>query len=527
MQKLVRYQQTPSKESILSGALSLTLSTIIVKLLGFFYKIPLSYLLTDEGMGYFNSAYTIYSFFFVLCSAGVPKAVSLIISEAEAKNLKNAQRRILSFSFLLFGAIGLFLSLIVGALCLPLSRLVGIENGALTLLMLSPTITFVTLGGVLRGALSGREMQTPIAISQVIEALSKLVLGVLLAILGKSMGLSLRIVCALSILGITLGSLFSFLYLLSRVRACMELPRDFHDDVPLKMIAIRLFRILTPVTLSAALLCLSSIVDLYLIVNRLCAAGYSAADAGRLYGTYSTVAQPMLGAVSALVGALTLAALPHLTRQSVLAQREDRRRLVTLAMRLTLAFTVAVAFAFLFFSDEIVYLIFPTEMERVGAACLCVCAPSVIFLGILMVVNTVLEAGGLVRAPLITTVFGLSFKIPISYFLIANPDYGILGAPIGTAASYGVSMLAALAIYRKPHEEEQSPLHGAHGIVLAAGVSSVAARLCLDLIDHGTASFSGSLCAFFLFAILYPLLLWCFMGGEITEWRKLSKLPKS
>ncbi len=527
MQKLIRYQNTPQRESILTGALSLTMATMIVKLLGFFYKIPLSHLLGDEGMGYFNSAYTIYSFFFVLSSAGVPKAVSLLISEARAKNLRNAERRILSFSFLLFGALGLCLSLILGVMCLPLSRLVGIENASLTLLLLSPTITFVTLGGVLRGVLSGREMQTPIAVSQVIEAASKLVIGMLLAILGRSLGFSLPVVCAISILGITIGSVFSFLYLLYRLRACDEGHPAHEEEVPLKIIAIRLFRILTPVTLSAALLSISALVDLYLIVNRLCAAGYSSLDASRLYGTYSTVAQPMLGLVSAVVGAITLSVLPHLTRRSVLGEGENRRQLLSSTLRITMGITVAMALSFLFFSDEIVFLLFPGEMQKVGAACLCASAPSVIFLGILMVINTALEAAGLVRAPLITTLFGLTFKIPVSYLLIGNPDFGILGAPIGTAVSYGISMLVALSVYRRNYRAERSPLSGMLGILLAGGVSSTVARLCADLLNRGGTSVLGALISFFIFGALYVVLFAFFSKDELIQWRKLSKLPKS
>ena len=217
MQKIIRYHRSTSGESILSGALSLTLGIMIVKLLGFFYKIPLSHLIGEEGMGYFNSAYTIYSFFFVLSSAGVPKAVSLLMGEARAKGLWNTEKRIFRFSLLLFGLLGLLLSMILGIFSLPLSRLVGIENGALTLLLLSPTVTFVTLGGVLRGTLSAWEAQSPIAISQVIEAVCKLVCGMLFALLGRAMGWPIRIVCAASILGITLGSLLSFIYLSARV----------------------------------------------------------------------------------------------------------------------------------------------------------------------------------------------------------------------------------------------------------------------------------------------------------------------
>ena len=71
-------------KSIVRGALSLTVSALIVKIVGLIYKVPLSYILSDEGMGYFNSAYTVYTFFYIICTAGVPKAISIITSSAES-----------------------------------------------------------------------------------------------------------------------------------------------------------------------------------------------------------------------------------------------------------------------------------------------------------------------------------------------------------------------------------------------------------------------------------------------------------
>ena len=69
--------------NVIKGALSLTISTLIVKFLGLIYKVPLSYILSDEGMGYFNSAYTVYTFFYIICTAGVPKAISILTAKAE------------------------------------------------------------------------------------------------------------------------------------------------------------------------------------------------------------------------------------------------------------------------------------------------------------------------------------------------------------------------------------------------------------------------------------------------------------
>ena len=70
---------------IFDGAALLAMSAMITKLLGVLYKVPLSRILGEVGLGYFNSAYTVYSFFYILCTAGVPKAVAIVICDKKAK----------------------------------------------------------------------------------------------------------------------------------------------------------------------------------------------------------------------------------------------------------------------------------------------------------------------------------------------------------------------------------------------------------------------------------------------------------
>ena len=89
-------------DNVIKGTFSLTISTLIVKLLGLIYKIPLANILGDEGMGIFNSAYTVYSFFFLLCTAGVPKAIMILVSGSKAKGEDEESKRIISIAMRLF-----------------------------------------------------------------------------------------------------------------------------------------------------------------------------------------------------------------------------------------------------------------------------------------------------------------------------------------------------------------------------------------------------------------------------------------
>ena len=200
------------KSKIISGTISLTISTVIVKILGLIYKIPLSNLMGDEGMGYFNSAYAVYTFFFILCTAGVPKAIMIMISEAKATNNKSEEIivRTAMISFLFLGTI---VSLLFIVLANPLSNLIGNRKSAATMIAIAPSIIFISLSGVIRGYLSAEMRLLEISVSQILEGVGKLVFGLIFAILGVRLSLPLPIISALTILGVTFGAIIGLIYL--------------------------------------------------------------------------------------------------------------------------------------------------------------------------------------------------------------------------------------------------------------------------------------------------------------------------
>ena len=132
--------------TVVGGALSLTIATLTVKILGVIYKIPLASILGEEGMGYFNSAYTVYSFFYLLCTAGVPKAVMMLVTESEAEGggRSYAIARAATGAFAVIGAVITISFVLLSA---PLSRLIGNSASRATMLAVAPSIIFVSISG--------------------------------------------------------------------------------------------------------------------------------------------------------------------------------------------------------------------------------------------------------------------------------------------------------------------------------------------------------------------------------------------
>ena len=134
---------------IFGGVVSLTLSNFAVKVLGLIYKIPLAHFLGDSGMGYFNSAYTVFGLFYLLCTAGVPKAIMIICAEMGEKE-EAAINNVIKVSMRAFLLIGILLMVALLLFASPIAAFIGNEKSAFTIIAIAPSIVFVAIGGVLR-----------------------------------------------------------------------------------------------------------------------------------------------------------------------------------------------------------------------------------------------------------------------------------------------------------------------------------------------------------------------------------------
>ena len=434
---------------IIGGTLSLTVGTLIVKFLGLIYKIPLAAILGDLGMGYFNSAYTVYAFFYLLCTAGVPKAVMILVSEAKAKGSEVLEGKIIRVATTLFLVFGALITLIFVIFSYPLATLIGNSRSAFTMIAIAPSIIFVSLSGVIRGYLNAEMKLSDIAISQVIEGVGRLVLGLAFAMLGNRLNMPLEMLSAMTILGVTLGAAAGFIYLL--ICSKIKIKRDnIGQSVKITQnseIIKRILHISIPITISAAIMSITGIIDLGLIINCLGKIGYSESEATALYGNYTTLAVPMLNLAISIITPISVAHMPLLTRSFLNADNSSRRSLERGALELTAIAAAPMMIGMCVYSKEILSLLFPNSDVGIGAPLLSLLSPSILFFSLLMIVNTILEAAGRVSAPMISMLLGSLAKIILSYILITHTELGILGAPIGSVICYATALFTSLIIY--------------------------------------------------------------------------------
>lgn len=432
--------------AFLKGTISLSISVIITKILGVAFKVPLSYVLGDEGMGYFNTAYAIYGFFYILCTAGVPKSLALVLAEHKNHGEKSVDEILIVKNALrLFTVIG-GITTFINITCAPaLANYIGNKGATLSILAIAPSIFFVSLSGVLRGYLNSSEKLTPIAISQLIEGFVKLALGLAFSFIGVKISASNTVISALAILGITVGSAISFLYM-SFVSFCQNKNVNVKQKTIFdrRRLNAQIIKNALPIALCSSLLNLTSTIDLTVIIKRLVRYGMSEEYANSIYGNYTTLAVPMFTLVVSVLSPLATSYMPRLSNLSVKGDKERFLSELNKLLLITLIISVPASLSFYFYSFDLLDVLFSVQSSAIGADMLICLSAGLPLLTSLTVVNTALESQGKIGITVISLLLGAMTKFLVSYALIGRGGVGILGAPIGTVVSYAISLCVSV-----------------------------------------------------------------------------------
>lgn len=427
----------------LSGVSVLTVSALIVKIIGLLYRIPMLSLLGTEGMGYFNTAYELYALFCVVSTAGLPVAMSVLISSSEARGRGERAGKIFSVAMLTFLVVGVVGSLILYGFSDALAGLLKNRDAAAGMRMIAPTVLLICVSSAFRGYFQGKRSMTPTAVSQVIEALGKLLLGLLFASVALRRGCDLPTTAAYAVMGLTVGTGISVLYLWIH-KAVLDhrhpsIPAPYAPDgetVSRMIILRRLLATAIPVTLGAGVMGVTKVVDLALILRRLQAAGMDAAAANGLYGCYSTLVLPVFNILPSLTTSVSLSAVPALSAAlgKGIEGRAEAKKISLQSLRLTLIITIPAALGLSVFAKDVLTLLFSSQPEAVAMAtpwltCLALSVPGAC---LITVSGAMLQAVGRATHPVISMLAGTLTKALLAYVLLGIPEIGLMGAPIST-----------------------------------------------------------------------------------------------
>ena len=443
-------ERTQKSNTFFGGAAILAASIIVVKIIGALYKIPLGRILGDVGFGHFNNAYAIFNLLLMISTAGLPVAMSKTISEANALGRRNQVNRVFRVALTTFLVLGAVSASIMFFFAQPLAILQGDSLAAPAVRVMAMSAFFLCTMSAFRGYAQGHSNMVPTAVSQVIEAVIKLTVGLALAWYLLKLGFGSEISAAGAIGGVTASGFVALIYLIFQ-HYRHNPRRAVSDDKPessrhiLKVLAA----IAIPITLSASVVPITTYLDTVQVQNLLQSAlGYSEEMAVSLYGSYQK-AVAIYNLPSSFMVSLTACIVPAISACLTRKDRLGSGKIAESALRVGAILALPAGVGLTVLAGPIIQLLFPETNQEVASACMRILGIASIFVCIMLLCNAILQANGRAALPIWFIAIGSAAKLAVNFCLVQTPSVGIKGAPVGTLVCFVlVAVMELVAIKR-------------------------------------------------------------------------------
>ena len=488
------------KQNFVQGAVILMAASLIVKVIGAFFQIPLQNLIGGEespAFGMFSAAYRIYTAMLMISTVGLPAALSKMVAEATACGREHEVRRIVRVAGSIFVPVGALCSVALFFGAGTFAEWIKSADARLAVMAIAPSVLMVAILSVFRGYYQGRSNMVPTAVSQVIEAMGKLFVGLGLAYYAMGQGYSDPVVAAMTVLGVTLGEVVAAAYMLAQAAVTRRRAtpvRILNDAVrPAGELAKVLLSLSIPITISSAVMSLTDLIDVALISARLQspAVGMTAKQAMATYGIYTGQAINFFNLPQTLITALAVSVLPTIASARAAQNFTKVSKTLSTSLRLTMIITLPAGTGFLVRSEPILRLLYHSGTET-GGRLMAILGFAVPAVALVAITNATLQAFGRIDLPLVSMFLGALVKMFGDYYLIGDPRFGIVGAPISTAVCYWlIALLNLFHIARLSHA--LPPLGKTVGRPLAATAGMGAATyICFTVLTRALGAAPGS-----------------------------------
>ena len=458
--------ETPKKQNFLQGAALLAISTAIVKVIGAFYKLPLNMAIGAEGYSYFTTAYDIYAVLLLISTAGLPVAVSRMVSQASTLEQYNRLRRIFRIAVSIFAILGAISSVLMIGGAKILANLMNQPDAWLSIACLGPCGILMCLTSAYRGYFNGLSNMIPTSVSQVIEALAKLLIGLALAFFLRARTGNVAMAAAGAIIGVTIGSVLSLLYVWVKFRKSFRvLPVSDEKAESSKSTAKQLLSIAIPITIGSAGLQLLTVIESGLYMDRLVGliesgrymshmvTGAITAQkaAATLKGLYN-MTQTIFNMPCAFIIPITISILPAVTSFLTLGDHQGVRDTEESAARITGLLSLPCAVGLTVLARPIMALLggYEGEQLELSAIFMGIQGITVFLYAIIQYTNALLQSHGFVNVPVVNMLSSGVIRLLLVFILVGNPSLGLMGAPIGALIGYGlIAVLNLVAMQKK------------------------------------------------------------------------------
>lgn len=434
------------KVSFVQGAAILGIAGLIVKVIGAAFRIPLANTIGLIGTSYYDTAYPYYSWLLVISSSGLPTAISKMVSERVTLGDYRGAHRVFTTAMQILCCIGLLTSILMFFGSDYIARLHMLPEAAYCFKALAPALFFVALMCAYRGYMQGMQQMVPTAISQVVEQVGKLAVGLTLAFMLLDAGPEYAAMGAL--IGVTVSELLALIYVMlsyrrrwPKIRARLE--RSVRREV--EPVAGRLIAIALPITIGASISPLSSVVDSALIIRILLKLGYAKETAQTAFSLMRTNVATLTNMPGVLTMALAMSLVPAISAFSAKRDHAGVQDTARLGLKLALIIGLPCAVGLFVLASPILAMLYPnlTEGELTLAVDLMhTSSIGVIFLSLVQSMTGVIQGMGKPNVPVFNLFIGFVLKVASLLALMNIPQINIQGAAVSTVVCYAFAGIA-------------------------------------------------------------------------------------
>lgn len=557
-----------TSQTFLKGAMIMTMSMVIVKLLGMFYKVFLTRLyanfgdeLAGIGTGLLNNAYEVYNPLFALATAGFPIAVSRLIAESIAQKRYKDVAVIHKTSKPFFIGMGAVCFGLMIAISFVYVQIIKSPYSIYSMMTLAPSIFIGCLVAIYRGYYEGQRNMFPTAMSEVLEAIGKVFIGLSLAYLVMNIGMNeftasgtifgqsfateydamytlLAYSVASAIAGITLGSLLAFLFLrIYYMKRKFSVPEEYLqnsiDARTRRETFNRLLKTAIPIGLSAVVMNLSGSIDTLVVQNVLyhtaqvnregLLAQFDASQIESMIPVVPTVDNPitvhtyLMGAfsyaltimqlVTTVTQAFGTSAMPNVTAAYAKGDKEELKKSIETVLKLTMMFTLPMGLGLFAIPYPIISLLYKGYSAYIGSHVLRVMGLSCIVVATSTPICSMLQGVGKISTPLILTASAMAIKITTNYLFVSNVNLNITGAAVGSLVSFTFVCIVGMYILIKKAKVMPNFFNTMLKPLISAVLSSVTAYFVYKLFHSFTGNAISTILAIVAAGVVYLVAL--------------------
>lgn len=452
-----------AKKSLLKGAAVMAVAGIIVKVLGAVFRIPLANFIGPVGMANYSPAYSLYSFLLVFATAGLPVAISKMVSERYAVGEFREAERVFKLSrtlMIIIGIIGFFVLFIFSDM---IAGLINVPGSALSMKATAIALLLVPIMSSYRGYFQGMQEMAPTAMSEVAEQTFRVfcgltLAGILMASQYETMGYTAeQRGAAGGCFGASAGAIGGLIVMLivymiarpkikKRIRNDRTSRRESTGTI-LKKIAV----IAIPITLGAAIMPIVNLIDAGIVTTRLLESGWDSIAAESLYGQLTGFASPIIQFPQVFMMAIVMSLVPMVSAANRVGDKHELHNHISLGLRMTTIIALPSAVGMFVLAEPILTLLYSSQKASAisAAPCLQIFSIGFIFLAIITTMTGALQGIGKQHIPVINLCIGVLAKFVVTWTLTAIPAINVKGAAVGSAVAYLIAMSLDLIAIKK------------------------------------------------------------------------------